>query len=478
MTRVFRANPKSHPRSGGAPTVWGLDAYELHDAYWRSHGIQCVRRMESFEAQKGADLFMLLEPGHSTLFDHRRLSNPMSWNRAPLSRIRVTSPVVPYVERVRENEDGDLVGIERDYGPSSTSTCRILMTRRASLAQIWSESEDRRSAWTELRRFVDWTRTDHYSVEGHVCRSPIGDQAEQLINELVRCWKEPNLVLSGLVQIRPGVWGIPGTDTEEYEHVLPPVWIGRSSEATGRGKVLIGPTAVEDDESFRRTSPSGFRMLEIDEILRPSSREMQLEDGLSMYSVAKRLVDIVVSLSVLVLLSPVLLGIALLLMIKEGRPVLFGHERQARGGRKFRCWKYRTMLRDAESMVQDLSKENLADGPQVNIRNDPRITRIGRFLRRFHLDELPQFWNVLVGDMSLVGPRPSPDKENQFCPAWREARLSVRPGITGLWQVERTRAPGVDFQEWIKYDIEYVNRANLFLDARICAKTVSRLLRG
>ena len=136
------------------------------------------------------------------------------------------------------------------------------------------------------------------------------------------------------------------------------------------------------------------------------------------------------------------------------------------------------MLKGAESMVRDLQSENLADGPQVFIKDDPRITRIGRFLRRFHLDELPQFWNVLVGDMSLVGPRPSPDKENQFCPAWREARLSVRPGITGLWQVERTRAPGLDFQEWIKYDIEYVNRASLMLDAKILLKTIYRTVIG
>jgi lipopolysaccharide/colanic/teichoic acid biosynthesis glycosyltransferase len=165
-------------------------------------------------------------------------------------------------------------------------------------------------------------------------------------------------------------------------------------------------------------------------------------------------------------------------MVNDGRPVFFGHVRQSRGGRNFKCWKFRTMLRNAESMVGDLSEKNIADGPQVFIKNDPRITKVGRLLRRFHIDEMPQFWNVLVGDMSLVGPRPSPEKENQFCPAWRDARLSVRPGITGLWQVERTRAPGMDFQEWIKYDIEYVNRASLLLDARICFKTLYRMVRG
>ena len=134
------------------------------------------------------------------------------------------------------------------------------------------------------------------------------------------------------------------------------------------------------------------------------------------------------------------------------------------------------MRRDAESLVAKMVSENEADGPQVFIRNDPRVTRLGRSLRRLQLDELPQFWNVLKGDMSVVGPRPSPEGENQFCPAWRELRLSVRPGITGLWQVERTRAPGLDFQEWIRFDIEYVRQASFWFDLKICFKTVSNVL--
>ena len=111
------------------------------------------------------------------------------------------------------------------------------------------------------------------------------------------------------------------------------------------------------------------------------------------------------------------------------------------------------------------------------MEDDPRITRIGRILRKTNLDELPQFWNVLAGEMSVVGPRPSPDNENQFAPAWREARLSVKPGITGLWQIRRTRAAGSDFQEWIKYDIEYVERQSLWLDLVIIGKTIALILR-
>ena len=127
-------------------------------------------------------------------------------------------------------------------------------------------------------------------------------------------------------------------------------------------------------------------------------------------------------------------------------------------------------------MKAELAAKNQADGPQFFIENDPRLLRCGGFLRKFQLDELPQFWNVLVGHMSVVGPRPSPDKENQYCPTWREARLSVRPGVTGLWQVQRTRQPQTDFQEWIKYDLEYVQRASFRLDVWIILNTVKRLL--
>ena len=175
-------------------------------------------------------------------------------------------------------------------------------------------------------------------------------------------------------------------------------------------------------------------------------------------------------------MAPVFIAVGLIVALDDGLPLFFGHTRQKRGGAAFRCWKFRTMRRDAEALVADLQSRNKADGPQVFIENDPRVTRVGRFLRKFQLDELPQFWNVLVGDMSVVGPRPSPDNENQFCPAWREMRLSVRPGITGLWQVERTRAPGEDFQEWIKYDLEYVRTASFMLDIRICLKTARNLI--
>jgi lipopolysaccharide/colanic/teichoic acid biosynthesis glycosyltransferase len=134
------------------------------------------------------------------------------------------------------------------------------------------------------------------------------------------------------------------------------------------------------------------------------------------------------------------------------------------------------MRRDAEQLKAQLVAANQADGPQFFIERDPRLLRVGTVLRKFQIDELPQFWNVLLGHMSVVGPRPSPDKENQFCPSWREARLSVRPGVTGLWQIRRTRQPQTDFQEWIRYDLEYVQHQSLRLDIWIIMNTLNKVI--
>ncbi len=175
---------------------------------------------------------------------------------------------------------------------------------------------------------------------------------------------------------------------------------------------------------------------------------------------------------VLTLTLPVSLAIAAAILVQAGRPILFANERQTIGGRRFRCLKFRTMRRDAEQIKRAYAKANTCDGPQFHIPNDPRTFPVGRLLRRCHLDELPQLINVIRGDMSIVGPRPSPDEENQRCPIWRRERLSVRAGITGLWQVSCRRRPGTDFQEWIRYDLEYVRGWSWRLDVKIMWRTL------
>jgi lipopolysaccharide/colanic/teichoic acid biosynthesis glycosyltransferase len=190
----------------------------------------------------------------------------------------------------------------------------------------------------------------------------------------------------------------------------------------------------------------------------------------------KRVFDILFSLIVLILFAPVIPVIMLVIKLTSPGPVFFKDTRQGLHGKPFKCLKFRTMKPGAHKMQDRLRVLNRVDGPQFMMEDDPRLSAVGEFLRETYLDEIPQFLNVLLGQMSVVGPRPSPESENRLCPFWRDARLSVRPGITGLWQMCRTRKPMRDFQEWIHFDIEYVRDLSLNMDLWICWKTAKKMI--
>jgi lipopolysaccharide/colanic/teichoic acid biosynthesis glycosyltransferase len=189
----------------------------------------------------------------------------------------------------------------------------------------------------------------------------------------------------------------------------------------------------------------------------------------------KRMADFVAAIIVLILFVPIIPFIALAIKLTSPGPVFFKDKRQGLYGKKFNCIKFRTMTIGAETIQDKLRFVSQVDGPQFKMTDDPRISTVGRFLRETYLDEIPQFINVLLGQMSVVGPRPSPESENTLCPYWRDARLSVRPGITGLWQIFRTREPMKDFQEWIHYDTEYVRNLSLKMDLWISWQTTKKL---
>jgi len=191
-----------------------------------------------------------------------------------------------------------------------------------------------------------------------------------------------------------------------------------------------------------------------------------------LYASLKPLLEGLAAIIGLVLLSPLLLLIALLIKLDTRGSVFYGHKREGKDGRLFRCWKFRTMVQDAQARERELQARSHVDGPQFKVHDDPRLTRIGRLLRPASLDELPQLFNVARGQMSLVGPRPSPFRENQLCVPWREGRLSVRPGITGLWQVCRHERAAGDFHQWIEYDLLYVRHSSFAVDLKILVATV------
>jgi len=191
----------------------------------------------------------------------------------------------------------------------------------------------------------------------------------------------------------------------------------------------------------------------------------------------KRGIDIAVSLLALIALSPVFLIAAILIKLTSRGPVMFVQKRLGLNKRHMHVHKFRTMVEDAEKQIKDLEHLNEVSGPVFKIKNDPRITPIGRILRKTSIDELPQLWDVLKGDMSLVGPRPLPVRDYEgFSEDWQRRRFSVRPGITCLWQVNGRSS--IPFEQWMELDLQYIDKWSLWLDLEILLRTIPAVLRG
>lgn len=188
----------------------------------------------------------------------------------------------------------------------------------------------------------------------------------------------------------------------------------------------------------------------------------------------KHACDVVLAAALIAILLPLLACIALVVRAAMGSPILYAQERVGLHGRRFRLLKFRTMVKDAEAKKGALGGLNEMSGPVFKIADDPRVTPVGRFLRRWSLDELPQLFNVVMGSMSLVGPRPLPVAEQQEIEGWYRRRLSMKPGITGLWQV--SGRSDVDFDAWMKLDLRYVDDWSLRLDLFILLKTIPAVL--
>jgi exopolysaccharide biosynthesis polyprenyl glycosylphosphotransferase len=192
---------------------------------------------------------------------------------------------------------------------------------------------------------------------------------------------------------------------------------------------------------------------------------------------AKRLFDIVVSSALLLLFSPLLLIIAALVKMSGPGPVFFRQSRVGLGKRQFKMYKFRTMVADAEQQIQLLEHMNEIPGPVFKLKNDPRVTPIGKLLRKSSLDELPQLINILKGEMSLVGPRPLPLRDYEgFNEDWQRRRFSVRPGLTCLWQVAGRSS--IPFETWMQLDLQYIDRWTFWLDLQILMRTIPAVLRG
>lgn len=187
------------------------------------------------------------------------------------------------------------------------------------------------------------------------------------------------------------------------------------------------------------------------------------------YKFMKRILDIAVSILGLILLSPLLLIVCIFIKLDSKGPIIFSQKRVGLNGREFKMYKFRSMVVNAEELKGKLEKQNQMSGPMFKMKEDPRITKVGKFIRKTSIDELPQLINVLKGDMSLVGPRPSlPNEVAKFEP-WMLKRLEVKPGLTCYWQVSGRN--NIDFIEWMKLDLKYVKDRSFLLDSKLIFKT-------
>ncbi len=188
------------------------------------------------------------------------------------------------------------------------------------------------------------------------------------------------------------------------------------------------------------------------------------------YAAAKRFCDIVIAVVLLIITSPILLISALLVQFTSKGGIIFGQERVGKGGKRFTCYKLRSMCADAEARKAGLMKNNEVSGPVFKMKRDPRITPVGRWLRMFSIDELPQLWNVIKGEMSIVGPRPPIPSEVEKYTDHQLQRLAVQPGLTCLWQINGRS--NVEFDRWVELDLLYIEQMSLKMDIMIVLKTI------
>ena len=191
------------------------------------------------------------------------------------------------------------------------------------------------------------------------------------------------------------------------------------------------------------------------------------------YLIAKRITDVLFSGIGLIILSPVFVIVAIAIKLDSKGPIFFKQDRVGKDEELFSMYKFRSMVVNAEELKKALENQNEMSGPMFKMKKDPRITRVGRFIRKTSIDELPQLVNVIKGDMSLVGPRPSLPKEVEQFEPWMKERLTVQPGITCFWQVMGRNS--IPFEEWMKLDVKYVRERNYFLDIKLIFKTVGVL---
>lgn len=464
------------------------------------------------QGHEPSDVLMVVDPRYWPIdgFDIATVTSHKSDARWAAHAVAVGSPVDQAREFVHCDDQGMIRRISRYYDQVTNSRIDAIAYSVIPFASLsgsrFDSLADMRaalSAWGVLSRDVPiasaivdlseehgyLTLNEHLALQAAAAAVPrpgFERRGESLVAHDAQVDADARLI--GPVVIQSGV-RVRGGAT-----LVGPAVLGRNSTVESGGlvahSVLTGGVTVPGGGVVRQRvlvsgAPSGALSAQSDVQTPFDGQDVRLgadasvmrdmDRRRSIYPAVKLALDVAVALVSLVVLAPLLAVIAVLVRLDSPGSAMFGHLREGRRGKLFRCWKFRTMVADAHLKQRELYSTNAVDGPQFKLHNDPRVTRVGAWLRATNLDELPQLFNILVGQMSLVGPRPSPFRENQICVPWRRARLSVRPGITGLWQICRDQRSEGDFHQWIAYDIMYVRHLSLLLDVKILIATLLTL---
>ena len=457
------------------PTLWGLSPGQLHARFWAARGVQVVGAGFQAEIRPQAELYLLTEPDQFVIVPLRRSLDLLCWLKPDLLMVRIADrSLKDYREIVEARADGRFLRFRRDYSGATNRLGRVAFTTDPEIARDWAMLAADSNPWRAIRKLVPSDLRASMRESGQIYSGKVERDNARFARDLAETWSRPDATISGLARIGRDAWSMSDRLGADDSRITGPVWVG-AGRVLQSGSAAVGPAVMWDDPEHC-PEPDELAWGDIEAKSGDTSERRIEEAAPYTSSPGKRVFDVVFSLCALFLTLPLYPLIMLAIFIEDRSPFFFAHTRESINGKEFGCLKFRTMYRNAEEMKAKLLAENEADGPQFFMEDDPRITKVGRILRKLQLDEIPQFWNVLLGHMSVVGPRPSPKSENQYCPGWREARLSVRPGVTGLWQIRRTRADGADFQEWIRYDIEYVEKASFRLDVYIIWKTIALVI--
>jgi len=446
--------------------------------------------------------FVVANGRFATQTNNDLLDKTLSDIRSDIVAVNIGPELLAGREKVRLTAQGGVAGIRRLYSdsaqpsPSPADWPHLLFIKTdvldqllpdRTLPQSFSDFLDRcRSAALTFRAVrVAGTVYDLETEDGLLgfCRMAVGFRKSDVVTDNSRISEESKLLgkvlLGNNVEIGPKAIVIGPTIIADN---------ARIGQAAVINSSIIGPEVRVPqnqlvDSCIVKEPQCNWSRLNDSRHIRPKFNLNQPGDRITFRTwprfsypeCFKRIADCFAAIIVLILFAPIIPFIALAIKLSSPGPVFFKDKRQGLHGKVFNCLKFRTMLVGADKIQDKLRVVSQVDGPQFKMRDDPRLNTVGRFLRDTYIDEISQFINVLLGQMSVVGPRPSPESENTLCPSWRDARLSVRPGITGLWQVCRTRKPTKDFQEWIHYDTSYVKNLSLRMDLWICWKTAKKM---